>query len=154
MKKIITIVILITLFHFSCSSNDSKTKNQKSTTSQSILQKDITQSEDSLIKPVNNTSLKVLKNYSPKNVCDCSKDGIKVLTKILNIRENFKNVENYNKDLKSVQNVSILSDNFIIIRDECLKNFATQLLNPSDCNDPYKIRELRDKLRSLGIQTN
>ena len=61
MKKIITIVILITLFHFSCSSNDSKTKNQKSTTSQSILQKDITQSEDSLIKPVNNTSLKVLK---------------------------------------------------------------------------------------------
>ena len=130
MKKIITIVLSGTLFIISCTSNDTKSRN------------------DINPKPL------VKGSYNPKTVCDCSEDGVRTLSKILKVRKKFSTVESYNKDLKSVQDISILSDNFLMIRNECLKKFATSLLNPSDCNDPYKIRELREKLISLGVQTN
>ena len=131
MKKIKALTLLIVFFFVSCTSDNKKSKNVKNT-------------------PI----LTIQDNYNPKTVCDCSADGIRTLTKILKIREKFENIEKYKNDLESVQNVSTLSDNFLKIRNECLKKFATSVLNPSECNDPYKIRELREKLISLGIQTN
>lgn len=130
MKKIITLALSVIFFFVSCTSNDSESK--------------------SVLTPIPLTK----ESYNPKSVCDCSKDGIQNLTKILKVREKFSTTESYNKDIKSVQDISTLSDNFIIIRNACLMKFSTTLLNPSECNNPYKIRELREKLTSLGVQTN
>ena len=130
MKNIIILALPAILFFVSCTSNDSKSKSD--------------------ITPIPLTK----ESYNPQSVCDCSTDGIQNLTKILKLREKFSTIESYNKDIKSVQDISTLSDNFIIIRNACLMKFASTLLNPSECNNPYKIRELREKLTSLGVKTN
>ena len=127
MKKIINIILLLIVV--SCSSK--KTEKQIAT------------------KP----QLLTIDAYEPASVCDCSDDGIKALNDILDIRQRYENTEGFNKDAIAVQNVSLLKENWVLIRNKCLQKFASKLFNPSKCNDPSKIGELREKLNSLGVST-
>ena len=92
--------------------------------------------------------------YKPATVCDCSKDGLKALDDMLAIRQRYEDFENYNNDYASVEKVANLQDNWVVIREVCLRKFATKLFNPSDCNEPSKIGYFKDKLNNLGISTN
>ena len=127
MKKIINIILLLIVV--SCSSK--KTEKQIAT------------------KP----QLLTIDAYEPASVCDCSDDGIKALNDILDIRQRYENTEGFNKDAIAVQNVSLLKENWVLIRNKCLQKFASKLFNLSECNDPSKIGELREKLNSLGLST-
>lgn len=92
--------------------------------------------------------------YEPSSVCDCSKDGIKTLNKMLKIRQRYQSLENFNDDLNSVESISLLKENWNLIREKCLRKFATKLFAPTECNKPEKITELRGKLDDLKVSTS
>lgn len=94
------------------------------------------------------------KAYQPKTVCDCSEDGIKILKNIYNIRNQYSDLKEFQNDEKSFEKVSMFRDNWTIVRDKCIKKFATKLFQPGPCNDPDKIHELRKKLDELGVRTS
>ena len=95
-----------------------------------------------------------LNKYNPISICDCNDDGINTLRKILNIREGFQTFQLYEKDKQSVNSIESLKKDWTLIRNNCLKKFATTLLIPSDCNQPKKIEDLRNKLDELKISTS
>ena len=128
MKNIINIILLLIVV--SCSSK--KTEKQIAT------------------KP----QLLTIDAYEPTSICDCSDDGIKALNDILDIRQRYENTEGFNKDANAVQNVSLLKENWVLIRNKCLRKFASRLFNPSDCNNPDKIHTIRGQLDLLGISTS
>jgi len=130
-KKSLSIIILLAVI--SCSSKKSEQGNKK-----------IQLSPQSL-------SLEV---YQPKTVCDCTDDGVEALKDMLVIRQKYKSVEEYNLDSIALKNVSLLKDNWKLIRKKCLRKFATKLLTPTDCNDPYRIREVKEKLDALKVSTS
>ena len=115
---------------FSCESKDSKNNLPKTQFKQTI------------------------EKYNPISVCDCNDDGINTLKKILKIRKSFPTLELYQKDLKSIDSVKLLREEWTLIRDNCMKKFAAKLFMPSDCNQPDKIGSLRDKLNKLNIKTS
>jgi len=98
--------------------------------------------------------LLTIDTYEAASVCDCSDDGIKVLNKILRIRQNYKKLENFNDDHESVVSITLLKDRWVLIRNKCLQKFASRLFNPSDCNNPDKIHTIRRQLDLLGISTS
>jgi hypothetical protein len=108
----------------------------------------------------NKTSIKTrpmvlnLENYEPISVCKCSDDGIKTLTKALELRKEFQNLEQYKNDSESLKTMSSLNNNWRLIRDQCLMKFGSKLFKPSSCNNPDKIQDLREKLDALGIRTS
>ena len=132
MKQYKLLKIILVLIIFSCNSKKPEKKNQLSSKTQF------------------NTTLK---KYNPISICDCNDDGIKTLKEILNIRKKFSTLELYQKDKQSVNSIDLLKKDWTIIRDNCLKKFATKLLVPSDCNKPNKIQNLKDKLSELNIKT-
>ena len=133
MKTKKTLSVIILLIVVSCSSKKPEQGNPK-----------IQLSPQSL-------SLEV---YQPKTVCDCTDDGVKALKDILAIRQRYESIEEYNLDLIALKNVSLLNDNWKLIREKCLRKFATKLLTPTECNDPYRIREVKEKLDALKIRTS
>jgi hypothetical protein len=129
------------LFIYSCSTGDKKqVKSDKSSN----------YAEEKIPAP---RSLSMT-TYKPSSVCDCSKDGLKTLNDMLAIRQRFQNFKNYNNDYAAVERIANLQDNWSVIRDVCLRTFASKLFNPSDCNRPDKIGYFKDKLNNLGITTN
>ena len=140
--RLFKVIYFITiLFIFSCSSADKKQLNSD--------------------KPSDYPNEKIpaprslsMATYKPSSVCDCSKDGLKTLNDMLAIRQRFQNFKNYNNDYAAVERIANLQDNWSVIRDVCLRTFASKLFNPSDCNRPDKIGYFKDKLNNLGITTN
>ena len=108
----------------------------------------------------NKTSVKArpvvlnLESYDPVSVCECSEDGIKTLSKALELRKDFENIEQYNNDSESLKIMSSIKSNWNLIRDRCLFKFGTKLFKPSSCNNPDKIQKLREKLDALGVRTS
>ena len=92
--------------------------------------------------------------YEAASVCQCSDDGIEILTKALKIRSPFNSLEQYYKNKESKKDMSFVIKRFNLIREKCLMKFGVQLLKPSPCNNPDKIEDLRKKLKSLGISTS
>ena len=135
------IYFIIILFIFSCSSGDKK--QIKSDKPSNYAEGKISASR----------SLSMA-TYKPSSVCDCSKDGLNTLNGMLAIRQRFQNFKNYNSDYAAVEKIANLQDNWSVIRDVCLRTFASKLFNPSDCNRPDKIGYFKDKLNNLGITTN
>ena len=133
MKQYKLLKIILVLIIFSCNSKKPEKKNKLSSKTQF------------------NTTLK---KYNPISICDCNDDGVKTLRKILNIRESFQTFELYERDKLSVSSIKSLKKDWILIRDNCLKKFATTLLIPSNCNQPKKIEDLRKKLDKLKIRTS
>ena len=129
--KTIKILSIVALFTFiSCSSKKTEKKN-------------------------NLTPVPILKeSYQPETICDCSDDGIKILKNIYTIRNQYTDLKEFQNDEKSSKSVSIFRDNWTIVRDKCIKKFATKLFQPGPCNNPDKVHELRKKLDALGVRTS
>ena len=130
MKKIYTLSIISLLTFLSCSS------------------KKIEEKKEPIPIPLEK------KSYQPKTICDCSEDGIKILKNIYTIRNQYSDLKEFQNDEKSFKKVSIFRDNWTIVRDICIKKFATKLFQPGPCNNPDKIHELRKKLDALGVRTS
>ena len=96
----------------------------------------------------------VKKAYQPETICDCSEDGIKILKNIYTIRNQYSDLKEFQNDEKSFEKVSIFRDNWTIVRDKCIRKFATKLFQPGPCNNPDKIHELRKRLDALGVRTS
>ena len=141
MKLFKVAYIAIILSTYSCSTDDKK---------QVKSDKPSNYAEEKILAP---RSLSMA-TYKPSSVCDCSKDGLKTLNDMLAIRQRFQNFKNYNNDYAAVERIANLQDNWSVIRDACLRTFASKLFNPSDCNRPDKIGYFKDKLNNLGITTN
>lgn len=93
-------------------------------------------------------------SYQPETICDCSEDGIKILKNIYTVRNQYSNLKDFESDKKSLKNISIFKENWTIVRDKCMKKFATKLFQPGPCNNPDEIHELRKKLDALGVRTS
>ena len=141
MKLFKVVYITLILFIYSCSTDDKK---------QVKSDKPSNYAEEKIPAP---RSLSMA-TYKPFSVCDCSKDGLKALNDMLAIRQSFQNFKTYNSDYAAVEKIANLQDNWSVIRDVCLRTFASKLFNPSDCNRPDRIGYFKDKLNNLGITTN
>ena len=129
-------LILFILFVFSCSTEKKKTVQ--------IKQPETT---------IDQAESKIKKEYNPKSVCDCAKDGLSTLHNMLDVRQKFSDFDSYNNDYLAIEKVAFLLETWEEIREICLKKFATKLITPSDCNNPQEIRHFREKLDKLGIGT-
>jgi hypothetical protein len=72
---------------------------------------------------------------------------------MLSIRQRYQDFETYNDDYASVEKVANLQDRWVMIRNTCLRKFASKLFVPSNCNEPEKIGYFKDKLYKLGIDS-
>lgn len=92
-------------------------------------------------------------SYKPKTICDCNDDGIEILNKILDKREEFSKIDDLTQNKFANEYTAVLKKSWKAMQYKCLKTFGPKLLRPSDCNDPDQIQAIKDKLFKLGIMT-
>ena len=87
--------------------------------------KDESKSKDLPIKDKGQTL--DLNIYEAASVCQCSDDGIEILTKALKIRSPFNSLEQYYKNKESKKDMSFVIKRFNLIREKCLMKFVMTL---------------------------